>query len=227
MSTHTLKENFWSHNFLIRQLLRDAIAERAKRYLSGRLLDIGCGTKQYRNILESIVEEHVGLDHAETQHSLFNVDIIGTAYDIPDNDCSFDSVLCTEVLEHLEDPASAIQECHRVLKPNGYALFTSPFIWHLHEEPRDFYRYSKYGLRYLFEESGFEVLEVSPLNGFWATFGQLLAYNLPSYDRPLVRFTVVVPLVGFLIQNIARVLDKLSPRPSWTSHYVSVVKRKE
>jgi SAM-dependent methyltransferase len=82
------------------------------------------------------------------------------------------------VLEHLEEPEAAIRECHRVLRPGGTAIYTVPFIWHLHEEPRDFFRYSKYGLRYLFEKVGFEIVELRALSGFWVTFGQLFVYNL-------------------------------------------------
>lgn len=222
----SMRRDIFSHNFLIKKLLREAISKRAKQYLRGRLLDIGCGMKQYHDVLAPLVDEHIGLDHVDTPHDLSKADIVGSAYEIPEDSESFDSVLCTEVLEHLEEPAKAIRECHRVLKPNGYAVYTNPFIWHLHEEPRDFFRYSKHGLRYLFENNGFDVVEISPLNGFWGTFGQLFVYNLHTYNRSIVRYTYIIPLVGFLIQHIAHLLDRLSPRPIWTSHYVSVVRRK-
>ena len=214
-----------SHNFLIRNSLRKAIVIRADRYLEGRLIDVGCGTKQYEGLLGAHVSEHVGLDHPESPHGLRNVDLIGTAYDIPVEDETFDSLLCTEVLEHLEEPSQAITECRRVLKPGGYALFTSPFIWHLHEEPRDFFRYSKYGLRHLFVSNGFEVVEITPLNGFWATFGQLFVYNLYSYNKWPIRLTPLIPVMGFLIQHLAIFLDRMSTKDIWTSHYVSVVRK--
>lgn len=213
------------HNFLIKRALRKAIKIRAHKYLHGRLIDIGCGTKPYKDILDEVITEYVGLDHLESLHGLDSVDLIGTAYSIPADDESFDSVLCTEVMEHLEEPAKALIECWRVLKPGGYAMFTSPFIWHLHEEPRDFFRYSKHGLEYLYVNNGFDVVEIAPLNGFWATFGQLLVYNLYSYNREPVRSTYLIPLVGIVIQCVALILDKISPRQIWTSHYISVVQK--
>lgn len=102
-----------SHNFLIRNSLRKAIVIRADRYLGGRLIDVGCGTKQYEGLLGEHVSEHVGLDHPESPHGLRKVDLMGTAYDIPVEDETFDSLLCTEVLEHLEEPSQAITECRR------------------------------------------------------------------------------------------------------------------
>lgn len=111
--------------------------------------------------------QHVGLDHEGTIHSKDKIDLFGLATNIPSPDGSFDTVLCTAVLEHLEEPEKALRECHRVLKPRGVAIYTVPFIWHLHEEPRDFYRFSKYGLMYLFEKASFEIIELKALSGIY------------------------------------------------------------
>src|SRR5215211_4735603 len=88
------------------------------------------------------------------------IDLLGTAYEIPAANDSFDAVLSTTVLEHPEEPAQALTEALRVLKPGGVAIYTASFIWHLQEEPRDFYRYSKHGLRHLFATAGFEVAHI-------------------------------------------------------------------
>jgi len=69
-----------------------------------------------------------------------------------------------------------------VLKRGGFALYSVPFIWHLHEEPRDFFRFTKYGLAHLFTKVGFEVVELRALSGFWVTFGALLSYNLARFN---------------------------------------------
>lgn len=109
----------------------------------------------------SAAGRHPRNDHVRRGH------FFGSAYEIPAEDDAFDSALCTAVLEHLEEPESAIRECHRVLKPGACAVYTVPFIWHLHEEPRDFFRYSRYGLEYLFKKVGFEIVELEALSGFW------------------------------------------------------------
>ncbi len=68
--------------------------------------------------------------------------MLATAYEIPLEDGSFDTVLMTEVLEHLEEPARGLAEAGRLLRPGGKLILTTPFMWPLHEEPRDFFRYS-------------------------------------------------------------------------------------
>ena len=67
------------------------------------------------------------------------------------------------------------------------AIYTIPHIWHLHEEPRDFYRFTKHGIRYLFTKVGFEVEEITPLSGFWVTWGTMLAYYVDRLNRVIVR----------------------------------------
>ena len=150
-------------NLLIYQIHDRQLLKYASKHFSGKLVDIGCGTKPYKALLIHIVQEHIGVDHHETLHDKSNIDRFGTAYEIPADDGEFDCALCTAVLEHLEEPEMALRECFRVLKPGGIAIYSVPFIWHLHEEPRDFYRFSKYGLKYLFEKVGFEIIEIKPM----------------------------------------------------------------
>jgi 2-polyprenyl-3-methyl-5-hydroxy-6-metoxy-1,4-benzoquinol methylase len=70
---------------------------------------------------------------------------------------SYDSALCIEVLEHVPNPVKAISEIHRILKYNAKLVCSVPHLSRLHEEPHDYYRYTKYGLSYLFENAGFRI----------------------------------------------------------------------
>ena len=194
-------------------------------FARGRLIDIGCGTKPYSQMLRPHVSEHVGLEHRDSPHGLSSADLLGSAYSIPVEDNSFDTALCTAVLEHLEEPKDALMECFRVLRPGGVAIYTAPFIWHLHEEPRDFYRYSKYGLKYLFQESGFSSVKVKPLSGFWVTFGQLLVYNLYRLNRGLLQQTRFIDAIGLLLQKGAYYLNKIDKTEKWTWMYLVVAKK--
>ena len=91
-------------NWLIYRIHDRELKRSAKQYLSGRLLDIGCGNKPYKDLLAPYVTEHVGVDHADTQHDKSNIDLFGTAYEIPAENAAFDSAVCSAVLEHLEEP---------------------------------------------------------------------------------------------------------------------------
>ena len=141
----------------------------AKRHFSGSLLEIGCGEKAKAALVGDLVAEHIGLDHVDSPHGQARVDLVGDAHDIPAPDNSFDCVLSTAVLEHLEEPQLALKEACRVLRPGGVGLYTAPLFWHIHEAPRDFFRYTEYGLHHLFSRAGFELVEITALSGFWTT----------------------------------------------------------
>jgi len=214
-----------SHNWLVHKIVYKELEGIFPLYLSGRLLDIGCGCKPLQNLTREYVSEHIGLDHHDTFHDRSEVDIWGTAYSVPVEDASFDSAICTAVLEHLEEPELALRECHRILKSGGMAIYTVPFIWHLHDEPRDFYRYSKYGLEYLFKKTGFELIEIKALSGFWVTFGQLFVYNINRFNRGPLRWFKIIDAFGFMLQCLAYFLDRLDRTEQWTWMYLVVARK--
>jgi SAM-dependent methyltransferase len=86
------------------------------------------------------------------------VQIIGDAQSLGIRDASFEVVLCTEVLEHLPEPQRAIDEIFRVLVPGGQLLLTTRFLFPIHDAPHDYFRFTKYGLRYLLRR--FEIVEL-------------------------------------------------------------------
>ena len=106
-------------NILINRLHDRQLKQYASKYLSGCLIDIGCGTKPYKDLLAPYITGHIGIDHEETLHDKSNIDRFGTAYDLPAKGGEFDSAICTAVLEHLEEPELALEECHRILKWGG------------------------------------------------------------------------------------------------------------
>jgi SAM-dependent methyltransferase len=216
-----------SKNWLVHELVRRHLERVFKLYLRGTLIDIGCGLKPYEELASPYIERHVGVDHPATLHGTHRVDIASTAYAIPVADASFDSALCSAVLEHLEEPELAIRECFRVLKPGAYAVYTVPLIWHLHEEPRDFFRFTKYGLSHLFGKAGFEIVELTPMSGFWVTFGQLTSYMLHRRNRGLLKKTRLIPPLGGAIQLAALALDKLDRAEHFTWAYLAVVRKPE
>lgn len=151
--------------FIIKKLQRDAFREEAHA-MKGRVLDIGCGTQPYRRYISC--DEYVGID------GLYGVvpQACAIASDLPFRDASFDSILCTEVLEHLESPQACIAEIGRVLKPGGRVYITAPQNWPLHYEPYDYWRFTKYGLRSILIEHGFKIIRTKRIGGPFTVIGQ-------------------------------------------------------
>ncbi|NJK40808.1 MAG: class I SAM-dependent methyltransferase [Acaryochloridaceae cyanobacterium SU_2_1] len=214
-------------NLLINRIHNNQLKKYASIYFKGSLIDIGCGEKPYKELLSPYVDRHVGVDQKDTLHDDSNIDIFSSASLIPVHDLSFESALCTAVLEHLEEPENAIRECYRILKPSGVAIYSVPFIWHLHEEPRDFYRFSKYGLKYLFEKVGFEIIELTALSGFWITFGQLFIYNLYRLNKGPLCWFKIIDITCLIIQLIIYLLDKIDRTEQWTWMYMVVARKNE
>ena len=86
--------------------IMDREIERCARsyFPRGRLIDIGCGTKPHEAQVAPYVREYVGVDREDPFNETARVDLVGTAYEIPAPDASFDAALSTAVLEHLEEP---------------------------------------------------------------------------------------------------------------------------
>ncbi len=196
----------------MRLIVRDLRACRV--YARGRLLDIGCGNQPYREIFAPVVRQYVGLDR-EFPGSC--PDVVGDALRLPFPAEAFDTVLLIQVLEHVPNPPDALSEIRRVLAPGGRLILTAPQYWRMHEEPHDYYRFTRFGLAHLIRESGLRVLHMKPQGGAWALAGQALANTL-SRRRVLHRLMPLVNLsFGFF--------DRLWPDPDDPINHLLVAEK--
>lgn len=215
--------NLGSHNWLVYRIHDKILTQYLKRFASGLLVDVGCGEKPYASLTEGLVSRHVGIDHPGTQHDKANVDIMASAYATGIRSSRVDTVLCTAVLEHLERPQDALMEMARILRPGGYLILSTPLFWHLHEAPRDFFRYTRYGLEYLLSTAGLRSVELRPLSGFVVTFAQEFCYVLEALKvRPL---GWVVGGIQFLIQWIAYQVNRWDRSHIFTWMYLVAAQR--
>ena len=220
----------FSYEWLSARIVADAVRRIASLYGSGRILDVGCGEKPYRNYFSGAAN-YVGLEHPDTIHSRNVVDIFGSADALPFHDGSFDVVLSFEVLEHLEKPQEAITEMSRVLRPGGHAVVFVPFIYHLHEFPRDFFRYTPYGLQELFKNAGLQTVSIEPSSGYWVTSSILACNYLEKFQklpfvRPIIAVVIAaIQLVGLGLEKIVRGFERGVRIERFSYHYVAVARR--
>jgi SAM-dependent methyltransferase len=159
-----------------RPLILAFVSAAAARTSQGsRVLDAGAGNAPYRELFAHC--QYRTTDWAKSPHpGAREADIIAPLDALPVDDESFDTIVCTQVLEHVPDPATVLGELHRVLAKGGHLWLSVPFVGELHEEPHDYWRYTPYALRMLLERAGFVDASVEPLGGYFTAVG-VLAWN--------------------------------------------------
>lgn len=182
--------------------------------MRGTMLDFGCGRKPYKNLFAN-ANEYVGVDIEISGHSHqeSEIDIFYDGETIPFENEHFDSLYCSEVIEHLFNVDKIIPELNRVLKKEGLALFTFPFAWQEHEKPYDFARYTSFGAKYLFEKNGFEIVEFRKNGHFAVTVIQLWINYIfclfQTNNRYLNTFMTILFISPF---NIVGILFSIFPK---------------
>ena len=185
--------------------------------LKGTLLDFGCGRKPFENLFT--VERYIGVDLQNTGHDHKNskVDVYYDGKHLPFDNETFDSLFCSEVLEHIFDPDKILPEINRVLKPGAKALITVPFSWIEHETPYDYARYSSFGIKHLLEKNGFKIIAHEKCGNFarvnfqhWALyfFELFKKWGKLGYILSLL-FIVPINIIGSLLLIIMPKNDTL------------------
>jgi len=224
---HGLSSPSWMVKKIGNKAYIESFERLAKEHAPGKLLDIGCGAGEKKSVIP-LNADYFGVDTIGCPHGNSAIDTFCLADSLSFLDATFDTVFCSGVLEQLETPQKAIEESYRVLNPGGYAIYSIPLFWHIHEEPRDFYRYTKYGIRYLFEKAGYEIIELKPLSGFWVTFGSELNYYLQPLGKGIMRYAIKALTAFFnaifLFLDIAD--RRINPRfDKWTWMYLIIARK--
>jgi SAM-dependent methyltransferase len=162
-------------------LMIEASLMRCRELVRGKLLDVGCGMKPYEKTWFAGAETYVGLDYLSERS---RPDVVGSALELPFPNETYDTVVCTEVLEHVPDPLQALKEMRRVLKREGTLILTTPMYWPRHEVPYDFFRYPYDGLLTLVKESDLELVKMFNRGNAYVFLGQVLQHTIPHFIRP-------------------------------------------
>src|SRR5262249_4798278 len=102
-----------------------------------------------------------------------------TALPFPDN--SFDACINIVTLEHVREPASALREIARTLRPGGRLLIIVPHEWEVHQSPHDYFRYAKHGMAYLFDKAGLTGYAIDPVGGYFRLCSRRLLSGLQFF----------------------------------------------
>ena len=175
-----------------------------REVLHGHVLDLGCGNCPYEPWYSTLADAVVAIDPAPGAGG----NVRAMADEVPVRSATMDAVLCTEVLEHVENIEGSMDEIFRVLRPGGHALITVPFLYPTHEAPYDFQRLTHIGLRSLVTRHGFDVLDAAAQGGpltlaaSWLfralraaidAAGRRVGASTPLSLRPPFRWLVVSP----------------------------------
>ncbi|MDY6843502.1 MAG: class I SAM-dependent methyltransferase [Thermodesulfobacteriota bacterium] len=178
----------------------------ARDYLKNKLLDVGCGERPYSLIYDELVKESISVDTPDSPHSLGPEVIPAKADFLPFKEDTFDTVLCTEVLEHTDDFFVTLSEIQRVLKPGGKLICSVPFMYPLHEFPNDNLRFTYFGVLRCLARTGLKPLTIKAKGGagtflvvlLFVIFSQLLVQlekraNIRLFSCNIIRWMISFP----------------------------------
>ena len=214
-----------NHEYLIENFL----IEQEKKMKSGqKILDAGAGQCQYKHIFEKR-HKYIAQDLCvgDEKWDFSKIDIKSPVDNIPLPSNSFDYILLTQVLEHVENPGKTIKEMARLLKKDGEILFSAPQCAGEHQIPYHFYNYTKYGLNYLAKQAGLRIIYIKPMGGYFAYIGQSLQFA-PYYLFGENAFTKLIfyPYRAIVCSTFL-LLDKFSKERNTTSGYIAIFKKGE
>ncbi len=170
----------------IADILASQYEQAIREHARGRLLDLGCGYVPLYAAYRQFVESVFCTDWETTLHPCPYLDFTANLSEIiPLADSSFDTVVLTDVLEHIPEPSKLIGEIARILTPAGKLIAAVPFFYGLHEEPFDFYRYTEHALRRLCDLNHLRVLRLEPYGGMPDIFLDLTSKGIAELPASL------------------------------------------
>jgi len=165
-----------------------------RTHARGRLLDLGCGKVPFFAAYRSYVDDNVCVDWGNSLHRNVHLDVeTDLTQRLPFDDATFDTIVLSDVLEHIAEPERLWSEMARLLAPGGRVMVSVPFFYWLHETPHDYHRYTEFALKRLVERSGLRVVLLEPYGGAPEIVTDIFAKNA-------LRIPAVGPWVAVVAQ---------------------------
>ena len=209
--------------------IEEAVAALARELPAGaRVLDAGAGEAQYARYFAT--QCYCGVDLAVGDHAwdYSRIDAIADLTALPFRAATFDAALLIVTIEHLREPGSALAELGRVLAPGGRLLIAAPHEWETHQAPHDYFRYTRYGLAYLLEKSGFEIAELRAAGGYFRLLARRLLNGLQFFTGGL-RWLGFIPAAILIVPPalILPWLDFLDRDQNFTLGYLCTSRKRQ
>jgi len=204
------------------------------RYIGGKCVDIGSGNSPYKSYILDKVDEYITVDNGKIHQHMFQTSkekfVDADIKQLPFESDSIDTIILTQVLEHIDEPFVALKEIKRVLKKDGILILSVPFIYHAHATPYDYFRFSEYGLRKICTDHNFEILEFHHQGYIGTTLFSILngfIWNQSSKYK-IMRNTVFLPflLCIFFVNNLSGLFLDLFKNKDFTPNFWLVIKNK-
>jgi len=186
-------------------------------FLSGRVLDFGCGSKPYQKLF-SHASQYIGCDILASghPHENENIDVYYDGETLPFENESFDGIFSSEVFEHIFNLEVILSELNRVLAGGGILLCTVPFVWNEHEVPCDCARYTSFGIKDLLKKHGFEIIEMRKSTLYVETIFQMIIVYLQYECNKRIKnryFIFLLQVLCFMPVTVLGILvNKILPR---------------
>lgn len=223
------KYSYFSHNWVVHRANNKKLI-RQLPLMRGTVYDLGCGVRPFEEDVRRYADDYFGVDWSNSLHEL-SADIVADLNRLlPLRDCVADSVMSLQVLEHLSEPQTFLNESHRILKSGGRLFLAVPFQWRIHEGPWDFFRFTRYGLAHTLGKAGFVDIRIDEVGGFWTMWFVKLNYQLvravrgPRALRIFIRF-ILFPF-WYVVQIVGPILDRILPDKSETLGYFVTARRR-
>ena len=171
------------------RLMADLVARfydnQLKKYASGKLLDLGCGKVPLYEAYRNLIQENICVDWGNSLHKNEYIDVEwDLTRKLPFPDEEFDTVILSDVLEHIPNPQNLWNEMARVLAKGGHIFVNTPFYYFVHEEPHDYYRYTRFALERYVQSVGLNLIYLQPIGGIPEIIADLLAKTFQKFSWP-------------------------------------------
>ncbi|MFA6922699.1 MAG: class I SAM-dependent methyltransferase [Bacteroidales bacterium] len=199
-----------------------------ENFAKGKLTDLGCDIVPYYHFYKNLVTENICIDIRNDKNEISFLDFeadLNEPLNLESN--SFDTILCSDVIEHIRKPYDLFSEITRVLKPDGHLIIGVPFLYCVHDSPHDYHRYTHFMLREFCRINNLEVIKLEAYGGIPEILFDLTYKAVNYYNFPMKK------IICNILEGTGKLFYKIKPvrkfsdlsKPIFPMGYILVAKK--